>query len=154
MSKPSYVYVTYIRASTEKVWNAITDREITQRYWAHWNVSDWTPGSKWDHRRCDGSGVVDITGSVIESDRPRRLVISWASPEGAANPERVSRVTFEIAPHTDDVTCLTVTHSELEAGSAMEKGITRGWPLVLSSLKSFLETGQAVPFVPQCGNSA
>lgn len=151
MNKPSYVYVTYIRATPEKVWSALTDRDITQQYWAHWNVSDWKAGSKWDHQRSDGSGVVDVTGKVTETDPPRRLVISWASPDDAANPAKTSRVTFEIAPHTEDFICLTVTHAELEAGSGMEKGITRGWPLVLSSLKSWLETGEPVPFRPTCG---
>jgi len=152
MNKPSYVYVTYIRATAEKVWSAITDRDITQHYWAHWNVSDWTVGAKWDHQRCDGSNVVDITGIVVESVRPRRLVISWADPKEAARPEKVSRVTFEIVPHADDVTRLTVTHDELEAGSGMEKGITQGWPIVLASLKSWLETGKPVPFGATCSN--
>jgi uncharacterized protein YndB with AHSA1/START domain len=154
MSKPSYVYVTYIRAPMEKVWDAITDRELTQQYWAHWNVSDWKPGSRWDHQRSNGSDVIDITGTVIESMRPTRLVISWASPDSAAQPDKVSRVSFEIALHAGDVTRLTVTHSDLEAGSAMENGITRGWPIVLSSLKSWLETGQSLPLASECTRAA
>jgi uncharacterized protein YndB with AHSA1/START domain len=150
MSKPSYVYVTYIRASAEKIWDAITDRNMTEKYWAHRNVSDWTPGAAWEHQRIDGSGTADIVGKVIESVKPKRLVLSWASPSGAGDPEKTSRVTFEIAPHTGTVMKLTVTHAELEAGSAMEQGISRGWPLVLSSLKSYLETGEPVPFKPTC----
>jgi uncharacterized protein YndB with AHSA1/START domain len=146
MSKPSYVYVTYIRASAEKVWSAITDREMTPQYWGRANVSDWKTDSRWEHRRSDGSNEVDLVGTVIESDRPQRLVISWATPRDAADPEKVSRVTFAIAPHKDDVVRLTVTHDELQAGSPMEQGITEGWPLVLASLKSWLETGKAVPF--------
>jgi uncharacterized protein YndB with AHSA1/START domain len=146
MSKPSYVYVTYIRASAGKVWSAITDREISPQYWGHANVSDWTAGSSWEHRRVDGSNLADLVGTVIESDRPQRLVISWATPREAADPEKVSRVTFAIEPHKDDVVRLTVTHDELEAGSEMERGITEGWPMVLASLKSWLETGKAVPF--------
>jgi uncharacterized protein YndB with AHSA1/START domain len=153
MTKPSYVYVTYIRASADKVWDALTNGEVTKKYWAHANVSDWSVGSKWEHQRSDGSGVIDITGKVIESDKPKRLVVSWASPEGASDPNRISRVSYDIAPHTETVVKLTVTHSELEAGSQMETGITRGWPLVLSSLKSFLETGEAVPFKPTCGTN-
>jgi uncharacterized protein YndB with AHSA1/START domain len=146
MSKPSYVYVTYIRASAEKVFDAITDREMTAQYWAHANVSDWNVGSRWEHRRSDGSDEVDLVGTVIASDRPQRLVISWATPRDAADPAKVSRVSFAIDPHKDDVVRLTVTHAELEAGSAMEQGITKGWPMVLASLKSWLETGKAVPF--------
>lgn len=148
MSKPSFVYVTYIRATAEKIWDAITDPEIAGQYWGggcHVNVSDWKVGSKWEHQRNDGSGVVDIVGTVAESNRPRRLVITWASPSQAADPEKTSRVVFEIEPHKDDTVRLTVTHSELEPGSEMLRGITSGWPLVLSSLKSFLETGKVVP---------
>jgi uncharacterized protein YndB with AHSA1/START domain len=146
MSKPSYVYVTYISASAEKVWSAITDREMTPRYWGHANVSDWTAGARWEHRRADGSNVADVVGTVIESAPPQRLVISWAGPRDAADPAKVSRVSFAIDPHKDDVVRLTVTHDELEAGSDMERGVTAGWPLVLASLKSWLETGKAVPF--------
>jgi uncharacterized protein YndB with AHSA1/START domain len=83
MSKPSFVYVTYIRATAEKIWDAITDPAIAGQYWGggcHVNVSDWKVGSKWEHQRNDGSGVVDIVGTVAESNRPRRLVITWASP--------------------------------------------------------------------------
>lgn len=148
MSKPSFVYVTYIRATAENIWDAITDPKIAGQYWGggcHVNVSDWKVGSKWEHQRNDGSGVVDIVGTVAESNRPQRLVITWAAPSAAADPEKTSRVVFEIEPHKDDVVCLTVTHSELEPGSEMLRGITHGWPLVLSSLKSFLETGKAVP---------
>jgi len=144
MSRPSYVYVTYIRAPVEKVWGALTNPDITQDYWDHRNVSDWAVGSNWDHQRSDGSNATDITGKVLESNPPQRLVISWASPSGAAHAEKVSRVTFEIEPYKDGIARLTVTHDQLEAGSDMEKGITRGWPLVLSSLKSWLETGKGV----------
>ena len=146
MSKPDYVYVTYIRATPQAIWQALTDRDLTPQYWGHSNVSDWQTGSSWQHVRGDGSGTADLVGTVIESAPPRRLVISWAAPDDAAMPAKVSRVAFAIDDHKDGVTRLTVTHSDLEPGSQMERGITEGWPLVLSSLKSFLETGQAVPF--------
>jgi len=148
MNKPSFVYVTYIRSTPEKVWDAITDRAVSGQYWGggcHMNVSDWKVGSKWEHQRNDGSAVVDIIGTVIESNRPGRLVITWAAPSEARDPEKTSRVVFEIESHKNDVVRLTVTHSELEPGSDMLRGISSGWPLVLSSLKSFLETGQVVP---------
>lgn len=143
MSKPSFVYVTYIRATPEKVFDAITDRELTAQYWGHRNASDWKVGSMWEHRRIDGSDKADIIGKVIENDRPRRLVMTWASPVNAATPDKVSRVTMEIEPHKNDAVKLTVTHSELEPDSDMLRGITSGWPLVLSALKSFLETGKS-----------
>jgi uncharacterized protein YndB with AHSA1/START domain len=138
-----FVYVTYIRAAPERVFEAITQPDIARRYWAHENISDWRPGSKWEHVRNDASRRVNVAGKVIESTPPRRLVLTWASPADYADPEKHSRVTFEIVPF-DGMVRLTVTHEELEAGSSMAAGISRGWPIVLSSLKSFLETGQSI----------
>lgn len=135
----TFVYVTYIASTPEKVFEAITRPDITKRYWAHENVSDWQPGSRWDHVNRDGQS--DIAGTVIETVPPRRLVISWASPSSFDDPAQHSRVTFEVVPY-DNMVKLTVTHAELEAGSAMATSISRGWPIVLSSLKSFLETGE------------
>lgn len=145
MSKASFVYVTYIRTTPEKVWQAVTDRELSGRYWGHSNVSDWAIGSRWEHQRIDAQRTADIVGTVIESVPPRRLVISWAFPSEASQPEKVSRVTFDIDVHKGDSVRLTVTHDRLESGSKMERGITEGWPLVLSALKSFLETGRGLP---------
>jgi uncharacterized protein YndB with AHSA1/START domain len=138
---PAFVYVIYIAASAETVWNGLIDREVTKHYWGHHNRSDWKPGSRWEHVREDGSGKVDIAGRVLEIDPPRRLVTSWASPENEQDPEKVSRVVYELEAAGAD-TKLTVTHSELEAGSAMLAGISRGWPAVLSNLKTQLETGR------------
>ena len=82
---PTYVYVTYIRASAEQVWQALTDADLTARYWGHANVSDWQPGSAWEHRRTDGSGAVDAVGKVIETEPPTRLVITFDdAPEAEA----------------------------------------------------------------------
>ena len=139
MSKSTFVYVTYIRSTPDKVFKALTDKEITRQYWGHDNVSDWKPGSSWQHRRTS-NGNVDILGEVIEAKAPNRLVISWASPENA---QARSRVTFDIEAAAEMVK-LTVTHDDLEAGSGMDKGIRSGWPLVLSNLKSYLETGKAI----------
>lgn len=140
---PAFVYVIYIGASAETVWNGLIDQEVTKRYWGHHNRSDWRPGSRWEHVREDGSGKVDIVGRVVEIDPPRRLVTTWASPENENDPEKVSRVVYELAAAGAD-TKLTVTHSELEAGSAMLAGISAGWPAVLSNLKSLLETGKVM----------
>jgi DNA-binding transcriptional ArsR family regulator len=80
--KPTFVYVTYIASTPEKVWDALTDADLTASYWGHSNVSeDWRPGSRWEHRRIDGSGIADVVGTVVESERPTRLVATWASPE-------------------------------------------------------------------------
>jgi hypothetical protein len=68
---PDYVYVTYIEASPEQVWNALTDADLTAQYWGHSNVSDWQTGSGWEHRRVDGSEIADVIGTVLESVSPR-----------------------------------------------------------------------------------
>lgn len=143
-SVPTYVYVTYIRASAEQVWKALTDAELTARYWGHANVSDWQPGSAWEHRRVDGSGAVDIVGQVIEAEPPTRLVITF---EDAPEPPReASVVTFSVEPH-EDIVRLTVTHEKL-ANQEMLDGISQGWPAVLANLKSLLETGEVLPQAP------
>ncbi len=141
MNDARFVYVTYIRTTPERVWNALLQPEFTRQYWGHDNVSDWKAGSSWEHRRTDGSGAVDLVGQVVESAPPRRLVITWAFPADAADKARHSRVTFEIEP-VEDMVRLTITHDKLEPGSDMRRGITEGWPRVLSSLKTLLETGK------------
>lgn len=139
----SFVYFIYIASTPEKVFEAITRAEITRQYWAHENVSDWKAGSKWQHIRADDQRKVGIAGDVLECQPPKRLVLSWASPEKYSDPNAHSRVTLEIEPYVDMVR-LTVAHENLEKGSGMEKGVSKGWPIVLSSLKSFLETGRAI----------
>jgi uncharacterized protein YndB with AHSA1/START domain len=141
--KTSFVYVTYIRSTPQKVFDAITRPEIARRYWGHENVSDWTPGADWRHVRDNDERTVQVVGKVVEVSPPARLVITWASPSQAADPAAYSRVAFDVAAY-DDMVKLTVTHDELEAGSGMDKGIRQGWPIVLSSLKSLLETGQGI----------
>jgi len=141
--KTSFVYVTYIRSTPEKVYEAITKPEIARRYWGHENVSDWKPGSTWQHVRANEQRSVELVGKVVEAAPPTRLVITWANASQAADPDSYSRVSFDIAPY-DEMVRLTVTHDELEAGSGMAKGIQQGWPIVLSSLKSMLETGQGI----------
>ena len=137
---PTYVYVTYIRASAEQVWKALTDADLTTRYWAHANVSDWQPGSTWEHRRLDGSGV-DIVGRVLETQPPTRLVITFQGPDETP-PAGPSVVTFLVEPH-HDIVRLTVTHENL-TDQGMYAGISHGWPAVLANLKSLLETGDAL----------
>jgi uncharacterized protein YndB with AHSA1/START domain len=142
--KATFVYVTYIAASPEMVWKALLDGEFTRQYWGHENVSEWTSGSSWEHRRGDAAGTVAILGEVLEARPPHRLVITWADPADRTRNDRHSRVTFDIEQVAEMVR-LTVTHDDLEAGSGMERRITQGWPRVLSSLKSLLETGRPLP---------
>ena len=143
MEKTSFVYVTYIASTPDKVFDAITKPEIARRYWSHENVSDWKPGSRWEHVRANDERTVELAGKVVEVSPPKRLVITWANASQASDPEAHSRVTFEIEPY-EAMVKLTVTHDELEAGSGMAKGIAKGWPIVLSSMKSLLETGEGL----------
>jgi uncharacterized protein YndB with AHSA1/START domain len=139
--KSTFVYAIYIAESAEIVWKALLDGEFTRQYWGHENVSDWRPGSPWEHRKDNAAGQVVILGEVVEAQPPHRLVITWADPSDPARRDRHSRVTFDIETVADMVR-LTVTHDDLDAGSEMARKIAGGWPRVLSSLKSLLETGK------------
>ena len=145
-SVPTYVYVTYIRAGAEQVWHALTDADLTARYWGHANVSDWRPGSRWEHRRPDGSGTVDVAGRVLEADPPRRLVITFGAPDGDEPPGGDSVVTF-VLEEQGGIVRLTVTHENLADAKALGE-ISHGWPAVLANLKSLLETGEVLPEAP------
>jgi uncharacterized protein YndB with AHSA1/START domain/DNA-binding transcriptional ArsR family regulator len=143
--KPTYVYVTYIESTAERVWHALTDPELSAEYWGHSNVSDWKPGSSWEHRRTDGSGIADVVGTVIEAVPPERLVMTFGGPndQGEAGP---SRVTFTIEPY-EEIVRLSVAHEDL-ADEAEYEAAAAGWPAVLANLKSLLETGKVLPQAP------
>jgi uncharacterized protein YndB with AHSA1/START domain/DNA-binding transcriptional ArsR family regulator len=143
---PDYVYVTYIRASADQVWKALTDADLTARYWGHANVSDWRPGSSWEHRRVDGSGAVDVVGRVLEAEPPTRLVITFEDSPDVQPSRDPSVVTFRVEPH-QDIVRLTVTHEKLPNREMLD-GISSGWPAVLANLKSLLETGDVLPQAP------
>ena len=74
--KTSFVYVTYIRSTPEKVFEAITKPDIARRYWGHENISDWKPGSSWQHVRANAERTVQLAGKVIEIAAPTRLVMT------------------------------------------------------------------------------
>ena len=119
MTKPDYVYVTYIATTPEKVWRAIVDPEVARQYWAgtdgpaRVNLSDWKPGSTWEHQRADETRTVDLVGKVVESTPPRRLVITWARPKDADDAAKHSLVSFDIEAIRDGLVRLTVTHDNL-----------------------------------------
>jgi len=141
MQKPKLVYSTFIRTTPKQLWAAITKPEFTRQYWGGaTNVSDWKKGSKWEHHFEEEADPVYIVGKVLESVPPKRLVLSWASPDNVGDK---SRVTFEIE-QVEDMVNLVVTHDSFKAGSTMVKKVSRGWPRVLSSMKSFLETGKGL----------
>ena len=143
---PDYVYVTYIRATAEQVWRALTDADLTARYWGHANISDWQPGSAWEHRRADGSDALDVVGRVLEATPPTRLVLTFDDVPDAESTREPSVVTFLVEPH-QDIVRLTVTHEKLP-DREMFAGISQGWPAVLANLKSLLETGDVLPQAP------
>ena len=141
--KPTFVYVIYIESSAERVWDALTDPDLTAQYWGHSNVSDWQVGSPWEHRRTDGSGTADVVGEVLEASPPNRLVTTFAD---AGSPEVKTRVSYAIEPF-GAIVRLTVTHEDLPDAEQAELAAS-GWSAVLSNLKSLLETGHVLPETP------
>jgi uncharacterized protein YndB with AHSA1/START domain len=140
MSKPEFVYVTYIKTTPEKLWHALTDRETNALYWfgAH-QESDWKVGSPWKIAYPDGR-VMD-SGEILELEPLKRIVIKWRnewSPE--LNAEGYSRCTMQIE-EADGAVKLTVMHVIDRETSKFIEGVSGGWPKILSNLKSLLETG-------------
>jgi uncharacterized protein YndB with AHSA1/START domain len=142
VSKPKFVYVTFIRATPEKVWEAITSSDLTEKYWFGYRVS--AEGKPGDHMTAmSPAGQKAHDDPILESDPPRRLVYGWKPLYKDVPNERASSVTFELKSIKGQ-TRLTVTHDDFDEGSRIFEMISSGWPAVLSSLKSFLETGQGL----------
>ncbi|MGL3213335.1 SRPBCC family protein [Bradyrhizobium sp. BR 1433] len=140
MRKPDYVYVTYIETTAEKLWHALTSSEFTERFWFGYRVSsDWKVGSLYSLTK---DGRRSVQGEVLIADPPNKLAYSWDVVKEGVEREQVSRVTFDIEPH-GEVVKLTVTHDNL--GPKTLRDISGGWPMVIASLKSFLETGRELP---------
>jgi uncharacterized protein YndB with AHSA1/START domain len=142
MSKPTFVYVTYIASTPERVWQALTDGEITPQYWFGYRVAaSGKAGARMTAHNPVGKLAHD--DPILESDPPRRLVYGWKPLYKDMPDERPSRVTFELTPLKGQVR-LTVIHDEFDEGSKIFEMIGKGWPAVLSSLKSYLETGRGL----------
>ncbi|MBV9559903.1 MAG: SRPBCC family protein [Bradyrhizobium sp.] len=142
MSKPEFVYTTYIETTTEKLWHALTDGDFTERYWfGHRVTSDWKVGSPYGFAN---QGNPTVEGEVLVADPPRRLAYTWNNRKEEAKGEGTSRVTFDLEPR-GKVIKLTVTHDELGEDGKTLRDISGGWPMVIASLKSLLETGKPLP---------
>jgi uncharacterized protein YndB with AHSA1/START domain len=144
MTRSTFVYVSYIRTTREKLWSALTaDMEFMKQYWFGIRCeSRWTAGSSWRMVRADG-GVCDA-GEIVESEPPRRLVIRWRHqdrPELEA--EGDSLCTMELEPIGPAVK-LSITHTIERERSKFIEAVSGGWPKILSNLKSLLETGSVV----------
>jgi DNA-binding transcriptional ArsR family regulator/uncharacterized protein YndB with AHSA1/START domain len=162
----TFVYTTFIHASPERVWQGLTDPAFTTRYWRHPSSrgtslrSDWRKGSTYDVAYEEvGLVVSDPEQVVLESDPYRRLAYTWHTftPEWAARhgmddttaaawrEEPRSKVAFDIEDTGAGVVKLTVVHDGFRPGSAVLQGVSTGWPAVVASLKTLLETGSALP---------
>jgi uncharacterized protein YndB with AHSA1/START domain len=143
MDKSEFVYVIMIRATPEKLWQALTEPEFTRRFWVGTvQECDWKAGSPWKLLAPDGR-VAD-GGEVVEIDPPRKLVLTWQNHLFAElTAEGFSRMTYTLEPMGSSVK-LTVTHTMDRDDSKLVKAVSNGWPSILSSLKSLLETGEAL----------
>lgn len=143
MSASKFVYVIYIRTTAEKLWDALTRPEFTRAYWVGCSSeSEWKPGSPWKLMIPDGR-VAD-SGEIIEAEKPRRIVLKWQNQFIAdLRAEGVSRCTMELEP-SGDMVKLTITHEMDKPESKFIQAVSNGWPSILSSLKSLLETGDAL----------
>jgi uncharacterized protein YndB with AHSA1/START domain len=142
----SFVYVTYIRTTPEALWTALTTPEFMKKYWFGMNFeTDWEVGSSW--RLVFPDGRVADTGEIIEIDKPKRLVLRWRNefrPE--LHEEGAALCTIEIEP-AGGVVKLTITHEIDKPGSKLINAVSTGWPKILSSLKTLLETGMELPAI-------
>jgi uncharacterized protein YndB with AHSA1/START domain len=150
--KSSFVYVTYIRTTPEKLWAALTTPEFMKRYWFGMNIeTDWNVGSPWKLVFPDGR-VAD-TGEIVEIEKPKRLVLRWRNefrPE--LREEGYARCVFEIEP-AGEVVKLTIVHDIEKPDSKLIGAVSIGWPKILSSLKTLLETGTALPAIGELPRS-
>ncbi len=145
-AKSSFVYVTYIRTTPEELWAALTTPEFMKKYWFGMNFeTDWKVGSPWKLIFSDGR-IADV-GEIVEIEKPRRLVLKWRNEFRAElHEEGYARCVIEIE-QTGDVVKLTITHDIDKPGSKLIDAVSIGWPKILSSLKTLLETGSALPAI-------
>jgi uncharacterized protein YndB with AHSA1/START domain len=137
-----FVYVTYIRTTPEKLWDALREPEFTRAYWfGSWQESGWKKGSSWKLLGRDGNP--SASGEIVEIEKPKRLVMKWRgekSPEQQA--EGYSTCAYDIQALAGGNVRLIVTHEIDRPNSAVIRAVSGGWPMVLSNLKTMLESGE------------
>jgi uncharacterized protein YndB with AHSA1/START domain len=153
MSRSTYVYVSYIRTTPEKLWAALTDGEFMKQYWFGMRgESEWVAGSPW--KLVAGDGTVYDAGEIVEAEPPRKLVIRWQHQNRAdLKAEGPSLCTMELEPNAGAVK-LSITHIIECEPSKLIEAVSGGWPKVLSNLKSVLETGAAAMREPYPAQAA
>ena len=143
MKNDQFVYGTYIRTTPEKLWKALIEPEFTRQFWCNTTQeSEWKPGASWQILMPDGR-VAD-SGEVVEIEPYRELVLKWRNefrPELKA--EGYSRLTYQLEKEGKSVK-LTVIHEIQKEGSKFIQAVSSGWPHILASLKSLLETGESL----------
>lgn len=143
MSKPKFVYVIYIQSTVEKVWDAFTKPEFTRQYWCGtWHDTTWKAGASWKLMIPDGR-VGDV-GEVVEAEKPKRIVLRWRNefrPE--LKKEGYSICTIEMEQAGAAVK-LKLTHEMDGPESKLIEAMSQGWPMILSSMKTMLETGESI----------
>jgi uncharacterized protein YndB with AHSA1/START domain len=138
-AQATQIYQVFIKATPEEIWEAITRPEFTSKYFYGMSIETTSE----ERRTYDGSELKNVA-EVTEFEPPRRIVHGWRAfydPEMAAEPE--SRVTWEIEPQDGGYALLTVTHDQLEGAPKTAESVSgAGWMMVLSGVKTLLETGK------------
>ncbi|MEU8200934.1 metalloregulator ArsR/SmtB family transcription factor [Streptosporangium sp. NPDC049046] len=160
VSETSFVYVSYIKTTPERLWEALTGTAFITRYFGGGGPrSDWTPGAPVEWKVTADGEYHDWGQRVLEADPGKRLSYTWHNYEqevadmfgwsdeklAELRKEPISKITFEIEPAGGATVKLIVTHEGLVAGSEMIKGVSEGWPEILSNLKTLLESGETLP---------
>ncbi len=143
MEKSTFVYVTYIRSTAEKVWQALIEPEFTRQYFFGMTMeTDWKVGSAW--KTIGSDGEVKDSGEIVEIEPPKRLVLTWRNEfRDEMKAEGDSRMSYELEQEGEMVK-LTVLHQMDKPQSKLIRAVSNGWPMILSSLKSLLETGESL----------